>query len=255
MRTSWPNFQVINGSLNFCNLVPVESEIVKACKRGDIIAVRDLFREHMASPNDISADDKSLLWIARLLIHSGADIEVLGDDGFTSAFFLFGYAGQNKVPQTEFLEILSSNFFSNFNGQDKDGWSVLHRVATFGTAADVRTLTQLKASVDSQTHNLHWTPIFCAVCFGNMGTLEELRRLYDDPSLKDRMDIRGWNFLHVAAGAGNSEAIPFLLEKGVDLKATSKARSRSIPPALRNKSVTPSEVAVEKAHITGGQKR
>jgi hypothetical protein len=63
MRTFWPNVQVLNGSLSFCNLVPVESEIVEACKRGDIIAVRDLFQEHKASPNDVSVDDKSLLWV------------------------------------------------------------------------------------------------------------------------------------------------------------------------------------------------
>jgi ankyrin repeat protein len=178
-----------------------------------------------------------------LLLHSGADVEVIGEHGFTSAFFLFGYAGQAKVPQTEFLEILASNSFSNFNGQDKDGWNVLHRVATFGTAADIRSLAQMKASVHSRTHNLHWTPIFCAVCFGNMETLKELWRQHDDPSLKDKNDLRGWNLLHVAAGAGNFDAVPYLLEQGVDLKATSKATSRFVPPALRNKCVTPSEVA------------
>lgn len=63
MRTSWPNFQILNGSLNFCNLVPMESDIVRACRRGDVIAVRDLFREHKTSPNDMSVDDKGLLWV------------------------------------------------------------------------------------------------------------------------------------------------------------------------------------------------
>ncbi|KAH7068628.1 ankyrin repeat-containing domain protein [Paraphoma chrysanthemicola] len=279
LRTSWPNFQVLNGSVSFCNIVAVESEVVAACRRGDIIAVRDLIRERRASPNDVSVDDKSLLWyaiesgstelarflinagapvrsmtlhvasyyrqpqIARLLLHSGADVEVLGEHGFTSAFFLFGYDRQAEVPQTEFLEILASNSFSNFNGRDDDGWSVLHRVAAFGTAADVQRLVQLKASVHSQTHNLQWVPIFCAVCFGNMETMKELWQQRNDPSLKDRIDLRGWNLLQVAAGAGNFEAVTYLLEQGVDLEGTSRSTSRSVPPALRNKCVTPSEVA------------
>jgi len=76
-----------------------------------------------------------------------------------------------------------------------------------------------------------------------METLKELWRQHSDPSLKDKMDLRGWNLLHVAAGAGNFDAVQYLLEQGVDLKATSKATSRSVPPTLRNKSVTPSEVA------------
>ncbi|OAL47298.1 ankyrin [Pyrenochaeta sp. DS3sAY3a] len=279
MRTSWPNFQILNGSLNFCNLVPMESEIIEACRRGDVIAVRDLFRDRKASPNDVSVDDKTLLFyatesgstdlarflinagaqvrstalhatgyfrrpeIARLVLHSGADVEAIGGYGFTSAFFLFGYAGQEKAPQTEFLEILASNSFANFNGQDKDGWSVLHRVAAFGTAADIKSLIQTKASVHSRTHNLHWTPIFCAVCFGNMETLKELWTQHDDVGLKDKTDLRGWNLLHVAAGAGNFEAVPYLLEQGVNIKGTSKATSRFVPPALRNKAVTPSDIA------------
>jgi hypothetical protein len=68
MRTVWPNFQVLNGSLSFCNLVPVDSEVVKACKRGDIIAVRDLFRAHKASPTDVTDDDKSLLWVRLIIV-------------------------------------------------------------------------------------------------------------------------------------------------------------------------------------------
>ncbi|ORY16252.1 ankyrin repeat-containing domain protein [Clohesyomyces aquaticus] len=279
MRTLWPNFQVLNASVSFCNIIPVESEIVKACRAGDIIAVRDLFREHKASPNDVSVDDRSLVWyatgsgsselvsfllnagapvrscvlhaaaffrqpqIARLLLHHGADVEVIGEDGFTSAFFLYGYSAQEKVPQAEFLEILACNSFSNFNGQDNEGWSVLHRIATFGTAEDVKTLVRMRASIHSRTHNLHWTPIFCAVCFSNMETLRELWEIYDDIGLKDIVDLRGWNLLHVAAGAGNFETIPYLLKQGVSLKAASKATSRSVPPALRNKSVTPSDVA------------
>lgn len=178
-----------------------------------------------------------------MLLHSGADIEVIGECGFTPAFFLYGYAGQTKAAQTEFLEILAANSFSNFNGVDHDGWNLVHRVAVYGTAADIKTLVQVKVSLHARTHNLHWIPIFCAVCFGNMETLKELWNQYSDLDLKDITDLRGWNLLHVAAGAGNFDAVPFLLEHGVDLKVISKPTSRFVPPALRNRSVTPSEVA------------
>jgi ankyrin repeat protein len=102
----------------------------------------------------------------------------------------------------------------------------------------------MKASVHSKTHNLEWTPIFCAVCFSNLETLQELWLLHCSPNLPQLTDLRGWNLLHVAVGAGNFDAVPFLLEKGVDPNAKSRGTSRFIPPALADKSVTPVDVAI-----------
>lgn len=48
-----PNISVMDGGLNFFNIVPIESEIVKACRRGDRVVVQNLFREKKAAPNDI----------------------------------------------------------------------------------------------------------------------------------------------------------------------------------------------------------
>jgi hypothetical protein len=59
-----PNISVLGGGLRFLNLVPVESEIVAACQRGDILAVRNLFAEKKAAPNDMSVADRTLLFVS-----------------------------------------------------------------------------------------------------------------------------------------------------------------------------------------------
>lgn len=178
--------------------------------------------------------------IARLCLLNGADVEAVGDDGYTAAFFLFG-SSRKCEPQTEFLEILACNSFQNFDAQDACGWTALHRAAAFGTREDVKALLALKASVDVRTYNLEWTPLFCAVCFGNLETIQELWGWYENPS--QVKDLRHWNLLHVAAGAGKLNPVPFLLENNVDLCSLSRATSRFVPPLLVGRQVTPSLVA------------
>ncbi|KAF2177670.1 ankyrin [Zopfia rhizophila CBS 207.26] len=245
MRVLWPNLPVLGGGINFVNLVPVESKIIVACKKGDLVAVRDIFRQRKAAPNNMSEEDRTLLWvysyatqsdstepvrflinagssirsntllaesnwkqpeIARLFLHGGVNVEVVGAGGFTAAFYLFGLFAI-KTPQAEFIEILACNSFSNFNAQVNMGWSALHRAAAFGTLADVKKLVQIKASINCRTHNLNWIPLFCAMCFRNLDTLQELWKLHDEPKLKYQHDHRGWNPLHVATGVGNFEAV------------------------------------------------
>lgn len=316
-----PNLSILGGGLNFVNIVPAEADVVVACEKGDMLAVHELFRERKAAPNDMTDDNRTLLYvskadplgerensglwltrippvrcskrvhgtsslsdqrrgsrtivstplyrpeetknptndfpqrkqvlaaswwrhpaIARLLLCNGANVEVFGADGFTAASYLYG-PFRPRIAQTEFVEILACNSFSHFNAQDTDGWTVLHRAAAWGTAADVRVLLQMKASTSLRTSRLNWTPLFCAVCYKNMHTLRELWDEGDDAQLKEQQDLRGWNLLHVAAGYANFEAVPFLLERGVDLHKVSKATSRFVPMPLRDKCVTPTEVA------------
>jgi len=56
-------------------------------------------------------------------------------------------------------------------------------------------------------------------------------------------DLRSWNLLHVPIGYGNDEAIPYLVSKGVYLGAMSVPTSCRVPPLLRERSVTPEEMA------------
>ncbi|KAF2810704.1 ankyrin [Mytilinidion resinicola] len=274
--STWSNIVLLGGRLSMVNYVPNDSEIIMACRKGDLVAVRDLFRRGKASPNDVSERSKTLLWhaaasgstelaeylihegtpvtssillaaaywrqpqIARLCLNNDADPEVIGVEGYTAAILLFG-SSRKREPQTEFIEILACNSFSIFDAQDDCGWTALHRAAAFGTHEDVRSLLRLQASVDVRTYNLEWTPLFCAVCFGNLETMQELWSCYDNPG--QTRDLREWNLLHVAAGAGRFNVMPFLLKNGVDPQAVSQATSRFVPPSLVDRSVTPSDVA------------
>jgi ankyrin repeat protein len=73
-----------------------------------------------------------------------------------------------------------------------------------------------------------------------MDTLQELWKYENEPHQRD---FRGWNLLHVAAGYGNFAAVPFLIERGVDLHALSDATARFVPPLLRGKCVAPGDIA------------
>jgi hypothetical protein len=167
---------------------------------------------------------------------------MMGADGNTAATYLYG-ASRPKIPQSEFIDILVCNSFSQFDAQDKKGWTVLHRAAAWGTSTDVKKLIQMRASVDRRTYKLDWTPLFCAVAYNNLDTLQALLDVLSVSDVGDQRDARGWNLLHVAAGYGNIAAIPGLLERGVDIEALSKATSRFVPPAIRDRCVTPAEVA------------
>jgi ankyrin repeat protein len=273
---SWRCFDVLGGRISIVNYVPANSAIVTACRNGDLVAVRDLFRRGKAHPTDVSDHSTNLLWyatesgstdlaefliregalitnsnllaaayrrrpeIARLSLKNGVDVEFIASDGQTAVMLLFG-SSRKPEPQTEFIEILASHSFENFDGQDECGWTALHRAASWGSRADVQTLLQMKASVDVPTYNLGWSPLFCAVCFGNLEALEELWPHYEDPSQAE--DLRHWNLLHVAAGAGKLDVVRFLLGKGVDLDAVSQATRKFVPPALSGIAATPSQVA------------
>jgi hypothetical protein len=117
---------------------------------------------------------------------------------------------------------------------------VLHRAAAYGTAADVRALVSVGTSTETRTSRLTWTPVCCAVCYGNTDTLQEPLRFENDVH---QVDFRGWNLLHLAAGYGTFDAVPLLIERGVDLHALSDATSKYVPPLLRGKCFSPGDVA------------
>ncbi|KAF1962692.1 ankyrin [Byssothecium circinans] len=277
---SWSNFSLVHGGLDVFNIIPCESDIVRACERGDTVAVRTLFLQREAAPNDMSVENRSLIYYAidsgstelvDFLIEAGApvqskqlllsawkrqpdiarsllrtkraDVEFLYDGGYTAASFLYGNS-RPKTPRTaEFLEILACQSFSQFNAQDQKGWSVLHRAAAWGTADDIRMLLQMGALSHLRTNRLSWTPLLCAVGYKNADTLRALWDIDNDHNSREERDIRGWNLLHVAVGYDNFDAISFLLDNGVDARTLSSATSYHVPPLLRGKNASPGAVA------------
>jgi len=63
-QTSWTSFSILGGELGFKNVVTRDSDIVKACIKGDTLKVRDLFLSGKANLTDISIDDRNLLYVS-----------------------------------------------------------------------------------------------------------------------------------------------------------------------------------------------
>ncbi|KAH6687829.1 hypothetical protein F5X68DRAFT_239269 [Plectosphaerella plurivora] len=80
--------------------------------------------------------------------------------------------------RVEEVEFLSKHDYLDVDLVDKWGWSILQRLAAYGTAIDVRKLIQLGASI----HHLHmpfgWPAIFHAAHWGNLDTFLELLNHY-----------------------------------------------------------------------------
>lgn len=178
--------------------------------------------------------------MARQFIGRGACFDVFGRSGFTPAFYLFGSSRQ-KEQQVELIEIMASNGFSNFNAQDRKGWTAIHRAAAFGTTEDIRALSRMGAALDIRTNNLSWTPVFAAVCYNNLETLQAILEI--EPPDKDATDLRGWTLLHVAVGAGSFDVIPELLRLGCNVMSLSTATSQSVPDVFVDKAITPDDIA------------
>ena len=132
--------------------------------------------------------------------------------------------------------------FTDFDTQDTEGWTCMHRAAAYGCAADIQLLVKLGASTNIQTRKVCWTPIFCAVQFGNVSTFEELRRIHRD--FLSLRDVRRWTLLHVAANAKQSTMIAHLIGLGADPHARSLATEFRVPGDLRGKAITPGDIAI-----------
>jgi ankyrin repeat protein len=181
--------------------------------------------------------------MARLLLRTkSVDVESTNRDGDTVASYLYGKS-RPKEQQTEFIEMLASHSFSQFSAQDKNGWTVLHRAAAWGSAEDIKVLLQMSALENLRTRRLSWTPLICAVAYRNFDTLQALCESSNDATMYKDQDLRGWNLLHVAVGYSNFEAVPYLIQHGVDLRAMSAPTSCWVPPLIGERSVTPGEIA------------
>lgn len=181
--------------------------------------------------------------IVRLFIEKGARVDHISAKGWTPAFNLFGYEWIHKTKGScvEYLQLLSAATFSEFDIQDVDGWSVMHRAAAYGSADDIAGLVSIGCSVMLLT-NMKWMPIRCAVRFQNSGTFQELVK-YLQPSFVDEQDLRGWTLLHEAASLGSSKMLDLILKHGADPAVVSFPTAHMVPDGLENRRLTPGDVA------------
>jgi ankyrin repeat protein len=142
----------------------------------------------------------------------------------------------------EYLELLSSSSFSEFDTQDVDGWTAMHRAAAFGSSDDIAALLE-RGSSSTMTTRLGWTPIRCALRFKNAATFLELVRRLGQSFDVDEKDVRGWTLLDEAASMGNPEMLNLTLRHGANTHTLTKATSWMVPENLENQAVTPAGVA------------
>lgn len=167
-------------------------------------------------------------------------MEVMSIDGRNAASFLHG-PFRLKQSQSEYIELLASHFFSQFNARDTLGWTALHRAAAWGTSSDINALLRMGTHQSLRTHRLSWMPLTCAVAYRNIETVHALWNDSSNPT--DEKGARGWNLLHIAVAYDNFEVIPYLLRKGVELNSKSMSTTCRVPSLVMGKSVTPGELA------------
>ena len=148
--------------------------------------------------------------------------------------------------------MLMSHEFANLNSQTTEGWTVLHRAASFGTAEDIRQLLAYQADHTSRDSTFLWTPIFNAVKFDNLETLKELAVL-EASGITELGDIRGWNLLHLAVSKGSWSVIPFLLAAGLDPNALTTPSFDLKDPVLRRRHLTAADIAEYRGEKTLAQ--
>lgn len=64
---SWTSLSV--HQLGLRSVVPLDADIIVACQKGDLLTVRELFRQNKARPTDLSIDNFSLLYVSLLEIN------------------------------------------------------------------------------------------------------------------------------------------------------------------------------------------
>nr|POE47749.1 ankyrin-3 [Quercus suber] len=250
----FPNLQVVGGaSLAVARPLPDHHPFFTACTNGDRLAVRRMLLSGEGRITDYNEAKRSpmaiALWkrqydIVRMLLDNGASQHHVSCLGWNAVFYC--WAEMEKLDRGsrsagELLDLLDRDAFVELDTVDTNGWSCLHLVAAYETAAEVNKLIYLGADHLQVALPLRWTAIHHAVYYGNFATYETLVPHYHD--LLTMTDERGWTLLHIAASAGHRDTSKDLLLRGADPKALSKPFGSHMPETLYHKQWTPREVA------------
>ena len=179
--------------------------------------------------------------IVRLLLRAGALQSHFNTLGWNIAFFCWPGLEPGQQCMLEYLNLLAEDTYQELEVADTEGWTVLHRVAAYGQAAEVKRLLELGAKPEQTASPLNWNAIHHAVYYGNYPAFEVLVPHYSD--IATMTDERGWTLLHIAASAGHYEILLDLLKLGADTQARSRPFRSHMPESLWGKACTPREAA------------
>lgn len=186
--------------------------------------------------------------IIRLLLEKRADLEYVNSRTWTCLSYLWDPILKNHSTTIEIIDICASRGFNCWNYGDRAGWAAIHRAAAFGVDRHIKKLGSLGIPLDQQTLLTNWSPLQCAVRYGNMSTFKTLSENIPIAVLRRMSDSRGWGLIHLAASSGSVEMIVSVLEMGGDPTGLSDAASVLIPKELEYKELSARSIAEHYGH-------
>ena len=170
-------------------------------------------------------------------------MEYVNTRAWTSLSYLWDPDLPNHSCTLEILDICSAKRFNGWDYADTVGWAPIHRAAAFGKGRHINKLIDLGVSVGRETVLGNWSPLQCAVRYGNMSTFSFLAEDIPISILLTLKDNRGWTLLHLAAASGSGEMISFLVEMGAEPTALSYPASVLVPEEMEYRELTPRIIA------------
>jgi ankyrin repeat protein len=181
--------------------------------------------------------------VVRLLLSRGASQDHINTIGWNITFFCWPRLEFGKRSMLDYLNLLSDDAVQELDVIDTEGWTVLHRVAAYATAAELLELIRQGARPEQEALPLRWNALHHAVFYGNEDTYKALVPYFKD-EIRSMLDERGWTLLHIAASAGHGMIVQDLLVRGADPDALSKPFMSHMPASLHGRACTPRQVAL-----------
>jgi hypothetical protein len=155
--------------------------------------------------------------IIRILLVARAVLEYVNNMTWTSLSYLSDPDPEfsNRQSICEIFEICCSNSFQEWGHADTIGWTAIHRAAAFGVGQDIRKpVYGCGPYLKQYATNVNWTPIHCAVRYGNESTFEVLAEDIPSSLIVHMVDSRGWTLLYLATEDGSESVMTRLLKMG-----------------------------------------
>lgn len=184
--------------------------------------------------------------IARVLLARKASLDHVSGLGWMPFNYIWGdFTQASEHNPVDFVKLLLARSMAlpdEVNASDIYGWTLLHRVATYGTPEDINELMKLGASLESSIPPLQWTPLHQTAFHNKHDCFQALLTYYANLDL-NAPDTRGWTLLHIAASAGSDDIVRHLLRLGADPRRESWPSYTHMPEILFGKRCAPAEVA------------